>query len=376
VSAKAEPLAAGVALGQPRKPLPGARDRVGQVGREKPGIAQAIPDRIAGHAVEVDAELRCVERRQPLGEKRSDRARQDVARPAACHGRIFEGRHGHGAVRRGDDSAGPLQDHDLVPRRRGAPRCRGAGGVVVGQIAVRGGIIAAAGAKASEFTRVRRQDGRPVHCVPPAIHRGQRAKGLSIKHDRGRCRLCRYGDELANQLNGRQARSETRSEDHSVVLVIEDPGERRIRLDLLHVVFGKSHRGGLDDLGREERLEGLGHGQRHEAGTGAARRTADQERRAGVIEGPSDDEELAEAALVAALGPLRQELGDLIVVELDRPLRLDAGRRVAFRGFGRLTMAAESDRPTLRHRRHPPEGWRQDPLRWPHRRARAGARAG
>ena len=52
--------------------------------------------------------------------------------------------------------------------------------------------------------------------------------------------------------------AQARADDDRVVLVVEDPGERRLRVDLLDVVLGERHRRGLDHLGREQRLEGFG----------------------------------------------------------------------------------------------------------------------
>ena len=71
-------------------------------------------------------------------------------------------------------------------------------------------------------------------------------------------------------------------------------------LDLLDVVLGQRHRRRLDDLGREQRLERLGDGQRDQAGAGPAGGPADEQGRAGVVERAGDHEQLAERALVAA----------------------------------------------------------------------------
>jgi hypothetical protein len=60
------------------------------------------------------------------------------------------------------------------------------------------------------------------------------------------------------------------------VVVVEDPGEGRLRVDLLDVVLGQGHRRRLDDLRCEQRLERLGHGEGHEAAPArpAARQTS------------------------------------------------------------------------------------------------------
>ena len=66
--------------------------------------------------------------------------------------------------------------------------------------------------------------------------------------------------------------------------MIEDPGEGRLRIDLLDVVLGQGHRGRLDDLGREQRLERLRHGQGHEPDAGPTGGPADEQGRPGVVE--------------------------------------------------------------------------------------------
>ena len=65
--------------------------------------------------------------------------------------------------------------------------------------------------------------------------------------------------------------------DHDrVVLVVQDPGDRRLRVDLLDVVLGQGHRRRLDDLRGEQRLQRFRHRQRHEAAPArpAARHTS------------------------------------------------------------------------------------------------------
>ena len=76
--------------------------------------------------------------------------------------------------------------------------------------------------------------------------------------------------------------------DDRVVIVVEDPGDRRLRVDLLDVVLGQGHRRRLDDLRREQRLERLGNGERDEPGAGPTRGPADEQRRARVVERAGD----------------------------------------------------------------------------------------
>ena len=105
------------------------------------------------------------------------------------------------------------------------------------------------------------------------------------------------------------------------MLVIEDPGERGVGIDLLDIVLGQGHRRRLDDLGREHRLERLRHGQRDEAGPGAPGGAGDEQGGARVIERARDDQQLAERALVPACRPFRQEAGRDRVVKLRRTVR-------------------------------------------------------
>ena len=100
---------------------------------------------------------------------------------------------------------------------------------------------------------------------------------------------------------GDRERWPDRADDQRVVLVIEDLGQRGLRVDLLDVVLGEGHRRGLDHLGREQWLEQYGTASVDEAGTGPSRGTADEQRGARVVERTGDHQQLAEAALVAAL---------------------------------------------------------------------------
>ena len=78
------------------------------------------------------------------------------------------------------------------------------------------------------------------------------------------------------------------------MLVIEDAGIGRFGVQLLDVVLGEGHRRRLDDLRGEDRLQGLGHGQRDQPGPAPAGGSRDEQGRAGVVERARDDQELAE----------------------------------------------------------------------------------
>ena len=110
--------------------------------------------------------------------------------------------------------------------------------------------------------------------------------------------LGRRQDE-AQEVGRGQRRPQPGPDHQGVVLVVEDLRQRGLRVHLLDVVLGQGHRRGLDDLGGEQRLERLGHGEGHEAGAGTTRGAADEQRRAGVVQRARDHEQLAERALVA-----------------------------------------------------------------------------
>ena len=121
-----------------------------------------------------------------------------------------------------------------------------------------------------------------------------------------------------DELSRGEPRPEPGTQDDRVVVVVEDPGDRVLGLDLLDVVLGQRHRRRLDDLRGEQRLERFRDGEGHEAGPRSCGGLADEEGRAGVVERPGDDEHLPEQALVPTLRPLREERRGGIVVE-DRP---------------------------------------------------------
>ena len=55
--------------------------------------------------------------------------------------------------------------------------------VVGGEVAVLRGVVAAPRAKPRELARVGRQDAGPLHAVPPAVRRRERAQRLGVEHD-------------------------------------------------------------------------------------------------------------------------------------------------------------------------------------------------
>ena len=85
---EAEPAAGRPPLGDRGEPLPGERDRLGQVRREQAGVAEPLADRVAGQAVEVDAEPGRGERRPGPGRgaSRSSRSGRRPCRRVASAG--------------------------------------------------------------------------------------------------------------------------------------------------------------------------------------------------------------------------------------------------------------------------------------------------
>ena len=94
--------------------------------------------------MEVDAEPRRIEGREMLGQQRSDRACQDVARPAGGERRVLERRDRDAPVGCRNDRLRTLQNDHLTPRHRGIAGGRGPRCVVGGEIAVRLGVAPAA----------------------------------------------------------------------------------------------------------------------------------------------------------------------------------------------------------------------------------------
>ena len=249
--------------------------------------------------MQIDAQACRRERRKALGEQRPDGAGQHIACAPGGERRVLERRDRDLAVRVGDHRTGALEDDDLLPCGRRVPGGGDPSVVVLDQVAVGGRVDAAARAQPSEFPGVRREHPRSPLARPPAVHRRERAERLRIEHDRRRL-VAGRGDELANELGGGESRSQARTHHEGVVLVVEDAREGWFGINLFDVVLGEAHRRGLDHLGREQRLEGLGDRQRDEADAGPARRAAHQQRRARVVERAREHEQLAERALVAA----------------------------------------------------------------------------
>ena len=136
--------------------------------------------------------------------------------------------------------------------------------IVVDQIAVGVGLDAGPDAESAELARVRRQHGGSSLALPPAVHRGERAQRLRVQHDR-RSLLPARVEQHPDELGGRETRPQAGADHQCVMVVIEDPRQRGLRIHLLDVVLGQRHRRRLDDLRGEQRLERLGHGQRDEA---------------------------------------------------------------------------------------------------------------
>ena len=168
----------------------------------------------------------------------------------------------------------PFSTTTVAPRRCGVASGRRARRVVADEIAVIALRAAAPRPEPLELADVRRQHGRPPVAVPPPGHRCERAERLGIEHDRRRLLVVRGREELADELRGGEARSQAGTDDERVVLVVEDPRQSRLRVDLLDVVLGQGHRRGLDDLRGEQRLERLGDGQRDEPRAGPSGRAA------------------------------------------------------------------------------------------------------
>ena len=210
--------------------------------------------------------------------------------------------------------------------------------------------VATPGAQPRELAGMRRQDGRAPLALPPAVHRGQRSERLGVEHDRRRIGLARGADEQPHQLGGGQARPQPGSHDDRIVLVVEDLGQRRLRVDLLDVVLGQAHRRGLDDLGGEQGLERFGHGQGDQPGAGPTGGAADEQGGARVVERAGDHQDLAERALVATLRALGEQRGGAVVVELDGIGRERLVARFR-RATGRLVAPSEpeADRPAISH---------------------------
>ncbi len=189
-----------------------------------------------------------------------------------------------------------------------------------------------------------REHAGPAGRVPPLAERGHRAERLGVEDDRRRRRVVGDREQVAHELNRGESRSEARPEDDGIVLVVEDPGDRRLRVDLLEIVLRQGHRGGLDDLRGEERLERFGHGERDEPGTGATRGPADEEGRARVVERAGNDEQLSERALVAARRAIRQQRRRGLVVE-----GRDGGIGLRRRSRGGRVPSTEPERARLSH---------------------------
>ena len=144
---------------------------------------------------------------------------------------------GEPAVRRGDHRPGALEDDDLAP----AP----------GGIGGRGGRAASSSASRSPSApaaiplAARRRANSPVwgvrtHARWTPSHQSSSAaseRSASASTTAGGGALVGDRQQAPDQLDRGQARSQARSDDECVVLVVEDPGQGVLGLDLLHVVL-------------------------------------------------------------------------------------------------------------------------------------------
>ena len=298
--------------------------------------------------MEVHPEPGGVVRCEVLGEERADRSGEDIAGPAAGQRRVLERRDGDAAIRGGDHRLRALQDDDLAPGHGRVAGGDGPGGVVVGQIAVVRGIAAAARPEPGELAGMGSEDTRPPIAVPPALERREGAEGLGVEDDRRRASIVARRQEHPDELGGGKPRPQPGAHDDRVVIVVEDPGEGRLGIDLLDVVLGQPHRRRLDDLGREQGLERFGHGERDEPGPGPTRCAADEQGRARVVQRAREDEDLAEGAFVAALVPDRQQRRrDRVVEDLGA---VDRRRRRLGTGVRGRIVADEAEPAAAGHR--------------------------
>ena len=273
---------------------PGRRERQSRAGARHPR-ARAAASRLRARAISTGGPRRAGRRRRSArgptrrprrGGRRPSRAAANGSRPwarsapivpartspvpARGQGRVLERRPGQPPVGRGDDGPGALEDHDLAPLH-GASAAARPGGVIGDEVAV--GIGARCRCRpAAGRTRPGAGSGpRPADDRPTSVDRGQRAECLGVDA-RPAAAPRRRPQRSPDELDGRETGPQPGTDDQGVVLVVEDPGERRPRVDLLDVVLGQAHRRRLDDLRGEQGLERLGHGEGHEAGARPAPR--------------------------------------------------------------------------------------------------------
>ncbi len=269
---------------------------------------------LAGQAVEVDPEAGGGERLEALGEQRADRAGQDVAGAAGREGRVLERGDGDRRRRARRSPSGRPSGRRPGPSVAAASRAAADARVVVARRGRRrrAGVAAAPGSQPGELAGVRGQDGRPAVALPPVVHRGQR-RGAP----RRRARSARASVSPAPvEQRARTSSAVARPGRRPGPTTIASCSWSRIRASAgsgstsSTSSSGRRHRRRLDDLGREQRLERLGDGERHQAGAGSTGGPADEQRGAGVVERAGDDEQLAERALVAARRALRAAARD------------------------------------------------------------------
>ena len=243
--------------------------------------------------------------------------------PPRGEGRVLERRDGDRPVGRGDHGPGALEDDDLAARSR--PR-RGGRATRASSSADRSpssrGIAPAAGSEPGELAGVRRQHGRPVVALPPAVHRRQRAQRLGVEHDRRRRPSRRPPGAAAGRARpwpgpGRRpgpttiascswSRIRARAGSGSTSSTSSSGSAIVVASTTLAANSGWSDSGTASVTSPAPARPG---------------RPADEQRRAGVVERAGDHEQLAERALVAALRALRQQRAATIVVELGGPGR-------------------------------------------------------
>ena len=277
-----EPPPAPLALGELRQALAAHRQRVGQVAREQAGVADPLADepRPRGRGGRRPAARRRTGRGPARAARRSSRRARRPCRRVAIAG-FSNGAIATDAVGRGDDRPGALEHDDLAPlhgggRRRRRParrrrRSRSPSSAGTWPLPAR--------SRANSPACGVRTHGRVTRSHQPSAD-GERAQRLRVEHD-GPPATASSGTVSSSRSSSAIASDGRRPgpDDERVVLVVEDLGERGLGVDLLDVVLGQRHRRRLDDLGGEQRLERLGHGERHEAGAGAPRGATHEQRR-------------------------------------------------------------------------------------------------
>ena len=210
-AAEPEALAGRLALGDRREPLAGDREAVGQVRGEDAGIAQPLPRRIAGQAVEVDA--RAGPHRTAPGPgpaaSRSRPARTSPVPPLASAG------FSNGAMATSPSGVAmtvraPFRTTHLAPARRGIADGGHARVVVAARSPSASGSRPLPARSRANSPACGREHRRAAVAVPPVVHRGERPERLGVEQDRRRVRLV-GDDEAPDQLGGGEAGPQARA---------------------------------------------------------------------------------------------------------------------------------------------------------------------